>query len=973
MKVGMILTLLVAMVVICTTAVLAQTSTGVADASYVTDVTVPDDTVLEPGDVFQKVWRMKNSGDCTWDKDYALAFVQGDQLGARDSELLDKAVAAGETVDIAVKMTAPDEPGTYTSWWQIQDTKGKLFGQKVYVRVVVGGEGAPVPAASPSVTSTVSTITETTTLAEVSSASELPGHLVWEVRNSDPTKVSYDVYVSKLDGTESRLLWQWGRQPRMRDYDGRVALNGDGPDMGNLCTVDLDGSNVKSISLHGEDAQPYWSPYGDRLVFATESETFGEDAGRMWTIWIQNNVDEPTTRVAPRVANRGAPGHSPVWLDNDWIVYSGYDFWAGGGNCGLFTIPSWGGDEARQLTTNPTDMATDGTQGIAGVAISDSQGHDATTDNDGQYTISGLITGTYTITASLVDHVFSPPSRVVGLPPDATDQDFIGELHDIIPPDAVSDLSAAAGVVPGSVDLTWTAPGDDGNVGTAMTYTVKYSDSQITSESQWLTASDLTGEPAPLSAGTHQTMTVSGLIPSQTYYFAIRTEDEVPNMSEISNSPGATAKEGPAWTLMYYLAGDNDPNDPLHRLDTGHAWLLNVLRRCEGAADVNVAVMYDGVANNDSHYFAIGDSVQQVGKGEVNTGDPSVLVDFVKWSYERLPADHVALIIAGHGHGENGLAPDYSSGEDFLTMPDLKSAVSQTPTALGKFDIIFMESCLLGTIDAAYQLRDSADYFVASENILWGPSVPRYIDTITGDVTPGELAHNIASSYHDSVMSRSQPCGSTISVARISRVPNLREKVNAFAALLKERMADLGDTLLRLQVLTSVQRFDSDDSGGLAALDDLVDLYDFARLVKEKATEQDLKDAAQAVMDAISDDATSENRYIMANYVNSGSCVVKGRTRNYDLDHSHGVSVFFPDINRSFYNGSYLDFAAGTDWGTGLSQPLVAEETNEWGPMLVEFVKVTNPDAPNDPNPPALVVMPYEMKNVLLPIIVKNQ
>ncbi len=107
------------------------------NAIFVADVTVPDDSVFEPGESFEKVWRLKNIGDCEWSKEYALTFTRGDQLSAPDSQTLGETVAAGETVDIGVKMTAPDKDGVYTGYWQMADAEGTLFGVEIYVRIVV--------------------------------------------------------------------------------------------------------------------------------------------------------------------------------------------------------------------------------------------------------------------------------------------------------------------------------------------------------------------------------------------------------------------------------------------------------------------------------------------------------------------------------------------------------------------------------------------------------------------------------------------------------------------------------------------------------------------------------------------------------------------------------------------------------------------------------------------------------------------
>ena len=66
-------------------------------------------------------------------------------------------------------------------------------------------------------------------------------------------------------------------------------------------------------------------------------------------------------------------------------------------------------------------------QGISDVTVSASNNHSAVTDLNGLYTITGLITGTYTITPTLNGYSFNPSSRTVTVPPDATGQDFVGQ------------------------------------------------------------------------------------------------------------------------------------------------------------------------------------------------------------------------------------------------------------------------------------------------------------------------------------------------------------------------------------------------------------------------------------------------------------------------------------------------------------------------------------------------------------------
>jgi chitodextrinase len=85
-----------------------------------------------------------------------------------------------------------------------------------------------------------------------------------------------------------------------------------------------------------------------------------------------------------------------------------------------------------------------------------------------------------------------------------------------------------------SVQLTWTAPGDDSLAGTAAQYDLRYSTSLITA-ANFASVTQATGEPTPGAPGTNQNFTVTGLEPATTYWFAIKTVDDSGNWSLLSN------------------------------------------------------------------------------------------------------------------------------------------------------------------------------------------------------------------------------------------------------------------------------------------------------------------------------------------------------------------------------------------------------------------------------------------------------
>jgi hypothetical protein len=101
---------------------------GCNKIEFVADVTITDDTSIEPGDTFTKTWRLRNIGTCTWTTGYALVFVDGDKMGGADEVPLLANVTPQSTVDISVDLTAPEANGTYRGNWRLRSGKGTVFG-----------------------------------------------------------------------------------------------------------------------------------------------------------------------------------------------------------------------------------------------------------------------------------------------------------------------------------------------------------------------------------------------------------------------------------------------------------------------------------------------------------------------------------------------------------------------------------------------------------------------------------------------------------------------------------------------------------------------------------------------------------------------------------------------------------------------------------------------------------------------------
>ena len=121
---------------ITTNTAVATPTTYCSIMQFITDVTIPDGTVIAPGGTFTKTWRLKNVGTCTWTPSYAIIFSDGNSMNGPSTQALVGNVNSGQTIDISVNLTAPTTPGDYTGNWKIRDASGVLFGN-FYVQIKV--------------------------------------------------------------------------------------------------------------------------------------------------------------------------------------------------------------------------------------------------------------------------------------------------------------------------------------------------------------------------------------------------------------------------------------------------------------------------------------------------------------------------------------------------------------------------------------------------------------------------------------------------------------------------------------------------------------------------------------------------------------------------------------------------------------------------------------------------------------------
>lgn len=165
------------------------------------------------------------------------------------------------------------------------------------------------------------------------------------------------------------------------------------------------------------------------------------------------------------------------------------------------------------------------------------------------------------------------------------------------PADAVSTAT--------SVTLRWTAPGDDGVIGRATRYDLRYSLMPITANSFAL-ATAVSGLSLPKAAGSIETFTVTGLVAGRGYYFALKALDDASNWSLVSNM---------AYRSAQTTAVEESPLSP--EFSTPWPNPARQATRCAYALPEGATIQVDAFDVAGRHLRTIASGWREAGRGEV--------------------------------------------------------------------------------------------------------------------------------------------------------------------------------------------------------------------------------------------------------------------------------------------------------------------------------------------------------------------
>ena len=299
-----------------------------------------------------------------------------------------------------------------------------------------------------------------------------------------------------------------------------------------------------------------------------------------------------------------------------------------------------------------------------------------------------------------------------------------------------------------------------------------------------------------------------------------------------------------------------------------------------------------------------------------NTGLENNVTNFYKWAIETYPAEHYALFINGHGSGtfssDNASLFSYKAPKpskaigydnyynDSLNLLELKRVYNEIFNLLNgqKIDIVCYDSCIMGMLEVAYQLKDYVNLYVSSEASAFTMDMSIFSNkfkslySINPSPSPIEVAKTIVDSYfEDSTLYNTSI---TMSVMDLQNIKTVAENVNGLAYYIGTGTVEDANNFFN-SILRSYndQRF----SGNL-----YIDLYDLCDLININfLPSNDIYTTASMVKNSLK------------------NLVVYQKNRGSSYPYAHGVSIVFPKFSYDwlvYHNNQYnkIDFGVNNNW-----------------------------------------------------------
>ena len=188
------------------------------------------------------------------------------------------------------------------------------------------------------------------------------------------------------------------------------------------------------------------------------------------------------------------------------------------------------------------------------------------------------------------------------------------------------------------------------------------------------------------------------------------------------------------WCFLSYLNGDYEQRD-----ENNVIIYINQLELIGSNSDIDIVVQADDrdIWNGETRrYYITYDNTDSINsqevdfsnKSEKNMGDSNTLCSFLNWAINKYPAKRYCVLTYGHAKGWLGhnILPDISNISSTMNLTQFRDSLSDASRLIKeksnqikeKIDILIMIPCFMGMIECCYQIKDSVEYYIASEGAM---------------------------------------------------------------------------------------------------------------------------------------------------------------------------------------------------------------------------------------------------------------
>lgn len=173
------------------------------------------------------------------------------------------------------------------------------------------------------------------------------------------------------------------------------------------------------------------------------------------------------------------------------------------------------------------------------------------------------------------------------------------------------------------------------------------------------------------------------------------------------------------WVLLYWMPYDND-------LSPWEEAILGMLARGASGRRALVAVQSDSASREGLlRSVMVEGKVTREELGGKDSSSAVALDAFLQWARSHYKAERWAMVFLGHGGRLDSISPDLDSGHPrWMNVKDISQSLTRFDEAIdGRLELLFLQNCFKGTIEALFEFRNAARYTLSSQALV---GVPNY-------------------------------------------------------------------------------------------------------------------------------------------------------------------------------------------------------------------------------------------------------